>query len=142
MKPVMQRTSNDCLRACIASIFEVPWEEAPDTEDHETQHNAVNAWLKDRGLVEWQLDMSGEIPVLRRGVLIHDDGSRTPSDYLWPFPLATHYVGAGDSPRTSDGHAVVMKLGKIVHDPHPAGDMTIDRITSIHVYVARLWTVS
>jgi hypothetical protein len=83
--------------------------------------------------------MDGENPVLRRGVLIHDDGTRVPSDYLWPFPLATYYVGGGDSPRGSGDHAVVMKLGQIVHDPHPAGDMTIERITSIHVYVARLW---
>src|SRR5438128_6207092 len=118
MKPVMQRTANDCLRACLASIFEVPWEEAPDTQSHETQHNSVNAWLKERGLVEWQLNMDGENPVLRRGVLIQDDGTRVPSDYLWPFPLATYYVGGGDSPRGSGDHAVVMKLGHIVHDPH------------------------
>lgn len=148
MKPVMQRGSSDCLRACLASIFEVPWEDAPDTarEDGQdeqgrmvTQHNRVNEWLAARGLVEWQLDMDADPPVLRRGVMIHQDGTRTPANFVWPHPLATHYVGAGPSPR-GDGidHAVVMFCGEIVHDPHPAQDMTIDRIESIHVYVARL----
>lgn len=41
----MQRGPSDCLRACLASIFEVPWEDAPATETPEdddrnvSQHN-------------------------------------------------------------------------------------------------------
>lgn len=147
MKPVMQRGKSDCLRACLASIFEIPWEEAPATEREEgqdeqgrihSQHNSVNEWLKERGLVEWDI-AGGKPPVLRRGMTIHKDGSKTPSNFVWPYPVAAHYVGAGPSPRGGGiAHAVVMCLGEIVHDPHPAQDMTIDRIDSIHVYIARL----
>lgn len=147
MIPVEQRGTSDCLRACLASVFEVAWEDAPDTareegqDDHGrvvSQHNTVNEWLKARGFVEWAIHKEqGDATLLRRGQTIHRDGSRTPADYVWPYPLAAHYVGGGESPR-GVGHAVVMFAGKIVHDPHPAGDMTIDRIDSIHVYVARL----
>jgi hypothetical protein len=146
MKPIMQRGSSDCLRACLASIFEIPWEDAPATEREESedehgrivsQHNTVNDWLKARGLVEWAIRMEvNGVGLLRRGEMIHKDGSRTPANRLWPYPVASHYVGGGESPRGVE-HAVVMFAGEIVHDPHPAQDMTIDRIESIHVYVAR-----
>lgn len=146
MLPVDQRGPKDCLRACIASVFEIPWEDAPDTAFEEvdqegrarSQENVVNEWLKVRGLVAWRIDDSGPKPVLRRGELIHQDGSREPSDYVWPYPFATHCLGGGPSPRSDTGHAVVMHLGKIVHDPHPDKDMTIDRITSLTVFCARL----
>jgi hypothetical protein len=144
----MQRGRSDCLRACLASIFEIPWEEAPATEREEgedeqgrivSQHNTVNAWLTARGLVEWQLTGGGDRPLLRRGETIHTDDSRTPANYVWPYPVAAHYVGAGASPRGDHiSHAVVMFAGEIVHDPYPAQDMTIDRIESIYVYIARL----
>jgi hypothetical protein len=147
MVPVDQRGDSDCLRACIASIFEVPYEDAPDTArpDGEideqgratSQQNTVNEWLKQRGLIEWQLDMEADPPVLRRGVVHRRDGSTEPGDFTWPGPPVSYYVGSGTSPR-GVGHAVVMRFGSIVHDPHPAKDMTIDRIDAIHVYVARL----
>lgn len=136
MIPVMQREDSDCLRCCLASIFEIPWEEAPDTNPDRvgfSQHNVVNDWLKARGLVEWQLDDSANPPVLRRTTL---DGK--PDDRKWPYPLATHYIGSGPSPRDKDDHCVVMKLGRIVHDPHPDQNMTIDRIERIYIYCARL----
>lgn len=141
MQPVMQRNEHDCLRACLASIFEVPWEDAPATttpEDEKPQHNLVNEWLKDRGLVEWSLYGEKERGPLRRGESVAQDGTRTPADFTWPSPPATHYVGAGPSPRGNGiHHAVVMFCGRIVHDPHHDRDMTIDRIESIHVYVRR-----
>jgi hypothetical protein len=147
--PVDQRESNDCLRACIASIFEIPWEDAPDTgrpvREEElgraaSQHNVVNEWMKDRRLVAWTIEMQPEDrPVLRRGVRIERDGTRIPADYVWPYPMATHCIGGGESPRGYEKHhAVVMHLGKIVHDPHPDRDMTIDRISSLTVICARL----
>jgi hypothetical protein len=146
MKPVDQRGPNDCLRAAIASVFEIAYEDAPDcaiplgmSDDDRSfsQHNIVSEWLKARGLVEWQINGSGPNPCLRRGELVHSDGTREPADYNWPYPMATHYIGGGTSPR-GRGHSVVMFCGKIIHDPHPDKDMTIDRITSIHVYCARL----
>jgi hypothetical protein len=145
MKPVDQREAKDCLRCCIASIFEIPWGDAPDTalaflngdERGIGQHNTVNEWLKERGLVEWQIDTSGPNPCLRRGEAVARDGSHTLADYMWPYPAAAHYVGGGAGPR-GVGHSVVMFAGQIVHDPHPDRDMTVDRITSIHVYCARL----
>ena len=136
MIPVMQRSDSDCLRCCLASIFEVDYDDAPDTtpeSSSESQHNRVNRWLEERGLVEWGLDDSANPPVLRRGTL---DGK--PNDRQWPYPLATHYIGCGPSPRNEDYHCVVMRLGRIVHDPHPDQNMTIDRIKHIYVYLARL----
>lgn len=150
MRPVMQRGDSDCLRACLASIFDVGYEDAPDTsrqpgqsdEDrNREQHNAVNDWLRDRGLVEWIItdeQPANGGPVLRRGVHIRAGGGREPANFVWPYPTATRCVGSGPSPRGGRDHAVVMYLGSIEHDPHPDQDMTIDRITTLHVYAARL----
>jgi hypothetical protein len=149
MIAVDQHESSDCLRACIASIFEIPWEDAPDTapppgieltDRSWSQHNIVNKWLKARGLVHWTLECKpDDRPVLRRGQRTLPDGATEPSDFMWPYPMATHYVGGGTSPRGVD-HSVVMFAGKIVHDPNSARDMGIEAITSITVYCARLLT--
>jgi len=143
--PVDQRGASDCLRACIASIFEIPWEDAPDTapppsvDDRSwSQHNIVVAWCKERGVVPWTLEAKPEDrPVLRRGRQIDSEGNERPADFVWPFPFATHYVGGGKGPRGVE-HCVVMRQGKVVHDPHPNRDTTIEHIDSITLFVARL----
>jgi hypothetical protein len=130
----MQREKSDCLRACIASVFEIDWEDAPDTTDLDNQHNILNEWLKERGLVEWSLDALTND--LRRGITHHQDGTTSPANFMWPYPPVAYYVGGGESARGVD-HAVVMHGGEIVHDPHPDQDMTIDRIRTISVFVRR-----
>ena len=147
MIPVDQRESDDCLRACIASVFEIPWEDAPDTgagcrveTRAHNQHNVVVEWLKARGLTHWMIEMQpADAPVLRRGIRCLEDGSREPADFVWPSPPVSYYLGGGPSPRDpAKDHAVVMYGGRIVHDPNPARDMTIDRIRSITVFIALL----
>lgn len=146
--PVFQRGTHDCVRACLASIFEVRWEDAPATDYLEPgwtardraayQSNVVNEWLRARGLIEWSIDSTWDPPVLRRGIEIVN-GDRRPSDEIAPTPWSSHHLGSGPSPRGFGmWHTVVMYGGRIVHDPHSAGDMTIGRIHAISIFVARV----
>jgi len=96
MKPIDQRGANDCLRACIASIFEIAYEDAPDCaiplgiSDQDrafSQHNIVNEWLKARDLVECQLDDSGPAPVLRRGMHVSKGDTSEPCPHGHDQPV-------------------------------------------------------
>lgn len=137
MKPVDQTTfapQGNCLQACLASIFEVPLSEVCDTSPRAgsdySQHNVVQAWLEPRGYWTWNLDGKW---APKRGVRHLEMGRTEPADFLWPYPPGW-YIGGGVSPRGVE-HAVVMRAGRIVHDPHPKRDMTLDAIDSITVLV-------
>lgn len=117
MKPVMQVGSGDCLPACLASILEVPLDEivgvtAMPGMKPVTQVAIANEYLMDfHGLQLWQ---------------------RRTGDW----PDQAHYIGSAPSNREpAMYHAVVMQQGKIVHDPHPCADTTVDQIEFIEVLV-------
>lgn len=140
MKAVDQTTfapQGNCLQACLASIFELPLADVVDTTPPPgddgafwSQHNAVQKWLEPRGYWTWTID--GKLAP-KRATRHLEDGTTEPADYLWPYPPGW-YIGGGDSPR-GVAHVVVMRAGHVVHDPHPARDMTIDHIDSIIVLV-------
>lgn len=108
MKPVMQTIFNfekgDCMRACVASIFELDIEVVPNFHEPSNFSFAEN-------LTKWGR-LSNLIPVD-----IRNDGEDT--DKLlkdcW-------LIAAGKSPRgksSKDRHAVVWYNGILKHDPHP-----------------------
>lgn len=121
MKPVEQRGDSDCLVACLASILEVPYEEVPqEIAVFETQHNAMVAFLKARGLLTWTTGLWGtDTPFLKWGS----------QQIEWHFYPTGYWIAGVLSPRIVDEngepgeHAVVMRGSKIAFDPHPRRDM-------------------
>lgn len=131
MKPVLQATDSDCMRACVASIFELPLESVPFfgeaairdikdrnnmTEDERSraalqQADDFAAWLSSMGLcVEYVSDPEA---CKKRG--------GNPVKLPWGL-----CIGDGKSPRGNWAHATVWDCadgtsGTLVHDPHPSG---------------------
>lgn len=101
--------SGDCLRACVASILELPLEEVPHfVEEHQNGILAMHDWLFTRGID--CLALKGH------------------------YDVSTHVIFTGLSPRSTHGrHAVVGLAGEIVHDPHP--DRTGLRGLAEHTYI-------
>jgi hypothetical protein len=114
MIPVEQSITGDngdCLRACVASILELPISELPNFVEHEDMHAAATSWLAPRGI------------------------AFLPMYFLNPDALQQTYFGfydfcivGGTSPRKDARgdhrrHAVVAKTlpwgVEILHDPHP-----------------------
>lgn len=117
MRPVTQTRfgwpEGNCLMACVASILEVDLEALPDLYEAQQERedgswwNALHEALKERGwscvYVGWDTDIAA------------------PQGYA---------IAGGDSPREdvvndkgeNAGHTVVVKDGRVVHDPHPSRD--------------------
>jgi len=83
-----------CFRTCIASLLDLKESQVPDWPEA-NQDPGVDKWLAKRGL------KYEEVPVSNHGV--------RPAGY---------YFALGLSPRGGQ-HAVIMKDGKLVMDPHP-----------------------
>lgn len=87
----------DCVRACVASILDLPIEEVPhfvQLHDQEWQLAMID-WCEERGIVAtWKQGISRD---------------------HWP------YMVCGPSPR-SGRHACVYQSGALLHDPHPSRD--------------------
>lgn len=110
MISVEQRGAYDCMTACIASIFEVAYEDAPllcsESGDAPIDGwwNAYESWLALRG---WA--------VVQRVRTTEDE-----TDPMWcPWSLTSYWLAGVKSPRIDGDHAVVMYGNKIVWDPHP-----------------------
>jgi hypothetical protein len=112
---VEQRTANDCMTACLASIFGVPYEHAPLLWDDaanapvERWHGVLDDWLAERGF--------GQLERVRQTDDETDDPMRCP----WRFP--GYWIAGVKSPRYDGTHAVVMHLNALVWDPHPRREM-------------------
>lgn len=92
MKPVKQERLDDCVRACVATVLEVPLVFVPHFEP-ETWQGALIRWLKqfNLGLINVRF-MEGD---RHRG----------------------YGLGAVESPTEGWLHCVVVNDGKIVYDP-------------------------
>ena len=112
MKPVYQtkfggaavpeNQQGDCMRACIASIFEISLEEAPDFAGSIVSGGwffHLQKWLKGRNLSILML-------------------SAKPVDVPAGYAMAAVLSLTLKNPE--DGHMVVVKNGLLVHDPNPA----------------------
>jgi hypothetical protein len=111
VKPVFQRVQHgagltgDCLRACVASLFEVEYERVPafETLGDEWTSPFLNFVERELGF-----DFYGHAAA----------GTVGPE-----YAIGGALLGSGVSPRDpSVNHAVLVDLsGRIVHDPHPSG---------------------
>lgn len=91
----------DCLRACVASLWDLPLEAVPHFALYRDWRTALIGWLDDRGAIMrlvWT-DRAGDV------------SPRWPGQPLLAF---------GRSPR-GVSHAVVW-LDRVLHDPHPSRD--------------------
>lgn len=91
----------DCMRACVASLLDLPYEEVPhffDGEGAEHGYEALRAWLAVRGLSYVELPLSDPLP-------------------SWFVHTVRHYILIG---RQQGGtiHAVIGRHGEQLHDPH------------------------
>jgi len=109
MIPIDQTICNfktgDCMRACVASVFEIPIEKVPNfMEDGFDNYNSkLQRWCDKMGMRS--LDLAFESQDIAKDCLEN-----------------MYVIAVGRSPRgTNDKerHGVVWKDGKIVHDPHP-----------------------
>lgn len=129
MKPVYQKPlDGQCLRACIASLFEVPLESLPlfgadvplgqEAEAGVKQNAELRAFLATYGL----------------------DAYASPQPDRWTGLV----IASGPSPRGPWNHCCIYDLDDLdgnlnpalVHDPHPDGE-GLPSITSYYVFVVR-----
>jgi hypothetical protein len=89
----------NCFQACIASILEVPLDDVPECLGGRYDQRLLD-WLHSKGL----------------GLVLK------PTAGGW---LTGYCILTAKSPRTEGNHAVVIKDGEVVHDPHPERDMGI-----------------
>ncbi|HQS18813.1 phosphoadenosine phosphosulfate reductase family protein [Reyranella sp.] len=125
MKPVKQRYGSsdsklefgDCLRACIASVLELPLDDVPHftwgamAERHATVREAwgsLRMWLRARNI----------------GLLTYDIPCSTlPEALAWcHLRNPDAHLILGGMGRGGQGHVCVIHKGAIVHEPTPRGD--------------------
>lgn len=60
MKPIQQSANNDCIRACVASLLELPLESVPNFMDKgpEGYWGAIQEWLYPQGLYLLQIELN------------------------------------------------------------------------------------
>ena len=125
MKPVMQKIfdsrKGDCVRACLASIFELSIDEVPNfweqIQDPTEFWRLINEWLMENFRVKnIFLKYSKKTANILEGVLC---------------------IAGGTSPRhTPGGHAIVWRDG-LLHDPHPSGDGLLGDPEDFMVFILR-----
>lgn len=104
MKPVDQTEDGfwgPCLRACVASLLELPIEEVPDfAADHGSR------WFRE--LVRWGERKSLHMVCVATETLITN-----------VHPNNLYWIAIGDSVR-KHRHSVICQSNVLVHDPHPS----------------------
>lgn len=114
----------DCLRACVASILELPIEAVPDFSADGSYTIGAIAWLQARGYQVLSVQWSGD-------GYDHSQYLSCPQGYA---------VLGGKSPRTYPdgsraGHAVVGRANgwnfRIDHDPHPSRAGIVGQVESV-----------
>ena len=92
MKPKNQKMTDDCLKACIASLFELPMHEVPHFIKHEDWISCLNTWCERYNLI--------------------------PLDVVPTEPFDFYTIATVDSPNFKDKkHAVIWKGDRLIHDP-------------------------
>lgn len=118
MKPVWMQNRHepptlygDCLRACVASILELEVSEVPHFHFDGHPSDAVirqrlDEWLATRNLTSWCVGYHGHIGFDDLCVIMETNNP------------GRNYIlfGATDA---GDPHAVVMRDGRLIHDPSP-----------------------
>lgn len=115
MRPVEQRHADDCWNACIASLFELPYDEVADMPrgSDDTWRRRWTEWFAERGYA------FGE-----RYLNLGENGRWVGYGELT--------IACGPSPRREGrDHCVIARDGEIVWDPHPDREHPIAKITSV-----------
>jgi hypothetical protein len=99
-KPVRQVLPNECVRCSVATLFGFAREEVPNFMDAGEWYGPLKRWLDERGY---------EMTILDHTLEVHEE----------------YYLGQGV--KGDAGHCVVMRNGKIFHDPSGIG---IDKFES------------
>lgn len=91
----------DCVRACLASLLEVPLKYVPHVIEHPEWWTCARLAVRD--LTDGEKDLIGV-----------DDRNQV----IVPMPV----IASGPSPRGDWLHAVIVDsaTGKLLHDPHPS----------------------
>lgn len=123
MKPVFQTVFDfehgDCMRACVASIFELSIEEVPNFNEPDSSHFEEN-------LEEWC--NTQEI----KAISITCDDENLLKD-CW-------VIAIGQSPRSKNKeykHAIVWYNKKMVHDPYPNGIGIIGKPEAYNIFIIK-----
>lgn len=110
----------DCMRACVASLLDLPIERVPHFFDGGVNSvvfdKRVSDFLAERGLVELSMPAAA--------------ASR--SHYIREF----HHLMYGYTERGTY-HAVVARCGLVVHDPHPSKAGIIEDERVVHAFLVR-----
>lgn len=124
MKPVYQTIYEpplgNCLQAGVASILELTLEEVPNFAEVQ----GPKWW--DR-YAEWMKEQNGLYPLYLK--VFGDD------DPLLKELQGYHLI-VGKSPRGDWLHVVVAKDGKVVHDPNPQGDGSLEEVVAVELFVS------
>jgi len=130
--PVEQRFSFDCMTACIASIFECSWEDAPLLCDPDTNEpvdqwlREMTLWMRAHGMNPWHFGIWGdEKPYLKFGS----------SEIRYVFRPPCYWLGGVKSSRYDGEHCVVMYADEVLWDPHPQREMGHLGFTTAEVIV-------
>lgn len=107
MQKVFMRKNNDCMTACLATLFGLDYEQVPRFFNDNDEvvgvfHDRVNEFLKDYGLAYLSITCSTDFLSTYQGYLLVSGESYTP-----------HYKNKGVN------HCVIYKDGKLWHDPKP-----------------------
>lgn len=124
MKPVMQtstdRDTGDCLRACMASLMDLPLEAVPDLSpaatgprgkapSAEDQDELLFEWLDSRRLRGISVYFKNNVPI--ENVRIDDENG----EHFLVWGPSKHY---GDRNHTVVAHCRHGQI-EVAHDPHP-----------------------
>lgn len=115
VKQTRYGVTGNCLAACIASILEVSLSDVP-TCDGGAVGQSLMAWLAARNL------FLVRIPIQSR----REDGTAVAFYF-------GHAILIAKSPR-GGSHAVVVKDGRVVHDPHPDSEQGIGEWESYFLF--------
>jgi len=126
-KPIIEQ--GDCFQACLASILEIPYEQAfscvygydkpKEGELFEKQPWYVdfNKWLEQYGLASIYLEWKPTIPAVTS---------------LLGFHIAEV---KSSTLKNGDTHAVVIHNGDLVHDPNPKSKVNGDDLLGVYLLV-------
>ncbi len=96
-------TEGNCTHACIATMVMCKLEEVPKLSNDNKWISELNEWLAKKGFYCAIADSS------------------------WDVPKDAFVMAGGKSP-SGLGHYVIMKNGKLMHDPHPSGEGLVGEI--------------
>ena len=113
MKPVMQRIidskNGDCLKCCVASLLELPYEKVPNFVEELDWNYAMQKFLKTYNMYPLYLQRTD------------------------PLYQKVNYIATGKSFRGDFHHAIIMNGNDMVHDPHPS-NLGIENFQHIIVF--------